>query len=82
MGPQNVRLDGLDGIILIMNRRCGTGQMIDPVDLQQDGFDYVVPQQFEIAVPEKAVDVLSATGKEVVEADDLFAFPKQSLAEV
>jgi len=41
-----------------------------------------VPDDFEPAIIEQVLDVLSAAGEEVVQADDVMAFCQEPFAEV
>ena len=46
-GAHHVGLDRLDGIVLVMNRRSRTGEIINLIDFQQDRFDHIVAHQIK-----------------------------------
>jgi hypothetical protein len=47
-----------------------------------DGKGHVVKYKAEMRMGEKVLDILPATGNEVVEADDLMAFGQEAVAKV
>lgn len=61
--------DRLDWVILVMNGRRGACEVVDPVDLEEDWFDYIVAEQLEPGVPEVVSDVLLPASEEVVDHD-------------
>jgi hypothetical protein len=79
---QNTGLNGLDGIVLVMNRRSGTRQIVDSVGLDPDRVGDVVADQFKSGVSQQMLDVLFAPGEKIVQAKNLFLFFQQSLAQV
>jgi hypothetical protein len=81
-GPEDIGLGGLDGVVLIVNRGGGTGQVVDLVHLKEDGLGDVVANHLKVAVRQEVFDILSPTGIEVVETDDLFSLIKEPLTEV
>jgi len=81
-GPHDVRLDRLDGVELVVDRRGGAREVEDPVHLQQHRLDDVVAHHLEVAVIQEVSDVGATPGVEVVEADHLVTIPEQALAEV
>ena len=81
-GPQDARLDGLHRVVLVVDRRGGAGQVVDPVHLQEDRFRDVVAHQFEPVVVHEVDDVVLAAGEEVVQADDVVPLPEEPFAEV
>ena len=48
--PGDVRLHGFDRIELVMHRRSGTGEVVDLIHFEADGFDHVVANQLEPAL--------------------------------
>jgi hypothetical protein len=81
-GADDVRLDGLDGIILVMDRRRRTGKVVDLVHLQEDRLNDVVPYQFEIGILQQCMDVPPSSGKKIVQTEDLMPLAEQTLAEM
>ncbi len=81
-GAQHVRFDGLDRVVLVMNRRGRAGQIVDLVDFDEERLGHVVPEDLELLVIEQVLDVLSAAGEEVVQADDMVALCEEPFAEV
>jgi hypothetical protein len=65
-----------------MDRRRGTGQVIDLIDFQQDGFDHVVAYKFKPRSGHQVGDVLSPSREKVVETDHLVLFGQQAFAKM
>ena len=65
-------------VVLVMNRRCRTGQVVDFVDLDIERESHIVAHQLEVRVIEQVNDVVFAAGEEVIDADDVVAFFKQT----
>ena len=49
-GSHHARLDCLYWIVLIMHRRCRTGQVVDLIHFQKDRLNHIVANQFEDVV--------------------------------
>jgi len=75
-------LDGFYRIVLVMNGRSRTGKVIDPVHLQQDRLGYVVADKLEAVIVHEMDDVPLASGKKIIETDDIMPFPEQSFTQV
>jgi hypothetical protein len=56
-GSHERGLDGLYGVVLVVRGRCGTGEMVDLVDLDEEGLDYVVPDHLEVGVTDPVGDL-------------------------
>lgn len=56
--------DSLDGIILVMNRRGGTCQVINLIH-------HIMPQELEPGIPEMVHQILPPPGEEDVDDDDI-----------
>ena len=69
--PHHVCLDRLHRVVLVMNRRRGTREVIYLIDFEQDRFDHVVTQQLESVIVEQLQDVFATASEKIVEADDL-----------
>ena len=65
-----------------MPGRCGTGEVVDFVDLDQHWLDDVVAHQLEARMPRDGLEIGFATGEEVVEANDLVPIGEQALTEM
>ena len=50
--------DCLDGVELVMDRRSGASQVVDLVNLEKDGFNDVVANEFEVWVPHVVKNVV------------------------
>jgi hypothetical protein len=62
-GAHKRRLDGLDGVVLVVRGRGGTGEMVDLVDLDEEGFDDVVPDHFKVGVTDPVGDLEVGTAR-------------------
>jgi len=75
-------LDGFDRIVLVMDRRGGTGQMENAIDLEQDRFNDIVPHQLEIAAVDQMADVGTLAAEKIVQADDFVPVVEQPLTKM
>ena len=75
-------LDGLDRVVLVMDRGGGAGEMKDAIDFEQDRLDDIVADQLEVTVPDQMADVGAGAAEEIVEADDLVAVPEQTFTKM
>jgi len=78
----HVGLDGLDGVELVMNGGSGASQVVDLVNLQEDGFNDVVPNQFEVGVPHVMQHVLFSSSEEVIHHDHAVASFQETVHQV
>ena len=74
--------DCLDGVVLVVDGRRRAGEVVDLVDLEQDGLDDVVADHLEVGVGEVVHDVVLAAGEEVVDDDDAVAALEEAVDEV
>ena len=74
--------DRLYGIVLIVDRRSGAGEVIDLIDLQQDGLDHIMADQFKVRFAQQVANILLLAGEEVIEADDIMPLGNESVAQV
>ena len=72
----------LHRIVLIVNGRSRTGEIVDLVDLQIDRERHVVADELEALVIEQMLDIAPGAGEEIVEADDFRALRQQALAQM
>jgi hypothetical protein len=56
-----------------MDRRCRTGEVVNPVHFHLKGIHYIMSHQFKIFIIQQMGDVFTATGKEIVQTDDFLA---------
>ncbi len=82
IAPSTDVLVGFDGVVLIMARRGGAGQVVDFVNLQQDRLGNIVADELEIRPAQQMRDVDLLAGEEVVEADHVVPFIDQPLAQM
>ena len=61
-GTHERGLDGLDGVVLVVRGRSGAGEMVDLVDLDEEGLDDVVPDHLKVGVTDPVGD-LEGEGK-------------------
>ena len=64
-------LDRLDRVVLVMDGRCRTGQVVDLIDFEVDRVDDVVTDAFEMGISQEMADVVLAAGEKIVEAKDI-----------
>ena len=76
------RLGRLDGIVLVMDRRGGAGEVVDFVDFDEQREGDVVAHQLEFRVGEEVRDIGLVAGEEIVGANDFMAVVQQSLAQM
>jgi hypothetical protein len=75
-------LDRLDRVVLVVRRRRGTREVVDLLDLELEGVDDVVADEFKIWIRQQVRDVPLLAGEEIIEADDLVAVVQEPVAEV
>ncbi|BAS71812.1 Os01g0315850, partial [Oryza sativa Japonica Group] len=80
--PNHVGYDGLDGVVLVVHGASGAGEVVDLVDLEQDGLDDVVADHLESRVGEVVRHVVLAPREEVVDDDHAVAALHQAVHEV
>src|SRR6266550_8662168 len=81
-GSNDARLNGLDRVVLIMNRRRRAGQVIDLIDFEQDGFNHIVTHKFKTRIGHQVGDVLSTYREEIIETDKIVLLGQQALAKM
>ena len=73
---------GLHGVVLVVHRARGTGEVEDTVNLQAQRFRYIVTNELEIRLAQEMGDICLGAGEQVVEADDIRAVSHQAFAEM
>ena len=81
-GPDHGGLHGLDGIVLVVRRGSGAGEVVDAIDLELERVDHVVTDEFEVGIADEMLNVGLASSEEVVEADDFMSLLDEAIAEV
>ena len=81
-GAVHARFRGLHGVKLIVDRRRRACEVVDLVDFDIDRESHVVANELEARVVEQMRDVVTRTGEEIVQADDVAALFEQSIAKV
>ena len=75
-------LGGLHRIVLIVDWRCRTSEIVDLIDLHIERERHVVTDQFETFVIKQRFDVPSCAGEKIVHAQDLRSVCKQTLTKM
>ncbi len=70
-------LGRLHGVMLVVNGRGGTGEIVDLVDLDIERKRHVVPHQFKARMADQVLDVAFGAGEEVVDADHIVTLGEQ-----
>src|SRR5262245_55080536 len=78
----NAGLGRLHRIPLVMNRRCGTSEVVDFVDLDIKRECDIVAHQLEKLVIEKMFDIFASAGKKIIDAQNICAFREQPLTKM
>lgn len=78
-GTHDIGLDGLDRIVLIVDGRCRTGQVIYLIHFQEYGMDQVVPDQFKIGLSHEVPDVAFGPREEIIETKHVMAGINQTV---
>jgi hypothetical protein len=81
-GPKQGGLHRLDGVVLVVGGRCGTRKVVDPVDLELEGINHIVPDEFESGIANEMVNVRLATGEKIIQTDDIVSLFDKSVAEM
>ena len=75
-------LGGLHRVALVVDRRCRTGQVVDPVHFHVQRKGHIVAHQFEIRVFQQVHDVTPGAGVEIIDAQHIMAFGQQAVTQV
>jgi len=81
-GTHDAGLDGLDRVVLVVDRRSGTGQIVYLINFEEDGLHHVMSYEFEIGFFQEMTHVLLSTGEEIVQAQNIMTFRDQAITEV
>ena len=75
-------LDGLHGIVLVVNGRCRAGKIVDLLDFHIEREGHIMTHELKAGIVQKFLDIGSGTGKKVVHAENFVTFVKQTLAQM
>ena len=81
-GAVHRRLGRLDRVVLVVDRRRGTGEVVDLVHLHVERKRHVVPDELEARMVVQVVDVPLVAGEQVVDAEDLVPLLEQPIAQM
>ena len=81
-GPVDAGLDGLHRVMLIMNGRSGTGQVVDLVHFHKQREGHVMAHQLKTPVIHELFHIGAGTGKKVVHAEDFMPLIQQTRAQM
>mmetsp|Transcript_53738 Transcript_53738/g.92436 ORF Transcript_53738/g.92436 Transcript_53738/m.92436 type:complete len:322 (-) Transcript_53738:200-1165(-) len=81
-GALRRRLDGLDRVVLVVRRGGGAGEVVDLVDLDEDGVHHVPDNHLKRGVADPVLHVFLAPREHVVQHDDLVALHHEAVHEV
>ena len=70
----------LDGIILIMGRRCRTSQVIDLIDLGVIRRSYIMTNQLKVVILQQVTNIILTAGKIIIQANHIIALSHQAFA--
>ena len=73
-GSHDRGFQGLDRVVLVMNGRCGAGEVVYFVDFGMVRLDDIVAYQFEMVVFQQVADIVLTAGEVIVHADDVVPF--------
>ncbi len=79
---EHAGLGRLHRIELVVHRRGGTGEVVDPIHFHVERPRHVVARQVEAGLADQVLDVASGARVEVVDAEHLLALGYQPFAEV
>ena len=75
-------LGGLYRIVLVVNRRCGTGEIVDLIHFYLEREGDLMAHEFEVRILRKVTDVVLGNGKEVVHTEHVIAKLNEAIAKM
>jgi uncharacterized protein (UPF0210 family) len=78
----NVHLGGLNRVVLVVNRRRRTRQVVDLIDLHIKREGNVVAKEFKIGIPYQRSDISLGPRIEIVDTEDIVSILEETLAEM
>eukprot|EP01025_Chloroclados_australasicus_P069286 TRINITY_DN9754_c1_g2_i6.p2 TRINITY_DN9754_c1_g2~~TRINITY_DN9754_c1_g2_i6.p2 ORF type:complete len:120 (+),score=0.69 TRINITY_DN9754_c1_g2_i6:85-444(+) len=77
--PQKRSFHSFNRVILVMNRTCGTSQVVHLIHLQQNPFNHVMSNQLKIFTIQQMSNIIFTACEEIVQTDNMVAsFYQQS----
>ena len=80
-GPVHIGLHRLHGVMLIVDRRRRTSEVVDLVDLHIKREGNVVTEHLKARIVKKMQHIVARTGVVVVHAEDVIAFSQKPFAQ-
>ena len=80
--PVHAGLGRLHRVMLVMNRRSRTREIVNLVDFHIERESDVVPDHLEMLVIEQVLDIATRASKEIVDTDNDCSVPQQTLAQM
>ena len=74
--------DGFHGIILIMNGRSRTREIVNLVNFEKNRFGYIVPNQFKKMIVHQMQNIFLSAREKIVETNNFVAFIQKSFAKM
>jgi hypothetical protein len=81
-GPVNVHLGGLNRVVLIVNGRSRTRQIVNLIDLHIKRKGNVVTKEFKIGISDQMSDISLGPRIEIVHTEDIVSILEETLAEM
>jgi hypothetical protein len=81
-GTMDIDLCGLNRVVLVMDRRCRAGEVINSIHLDVKRESYVMAKKFKKRILEKMLNISLRPGVKVIDADHILPFFKEAFAEV
>jgi hypothetical protein len=78
----NVHLGRLNGVVLIVNRRRRTRQVVDLIDLHIKREGNVVANEFKKRIPYQRSDISLGPRVEIVDTEDIVSILEEPFAEM
>jgi len=81
-GTMDIDLGGLNRVVLVMNRRCRAGEVINSIHLDVKGKSYVMAKKFKKRILQKMLNISLRSGVKVIHADNVLSILEKALAEM
>jgi hypothetical protein len=78
----DIDLGGLDRVVLVMDRRCRAGEVVNPVHLHIERECNVMAKKFKKRILQKMLNIFLRPCVEVIDADYLLPFSEKALTEM
>lgn len=81
-GTHHRGLHRFNGIVLVVNGRRGTGQIINLINLQLDWINDIVPKHLKMLVPHEVLNIFAPPSEKIIEAKNLMTRFNHTITEV